>query len=124
MALAIRAGFLLGNRIRAEEAKVPHAPVERVVAAVARERAVPLTQSLLASAALLLPAALAGTRPGLEFLHPMAVTMLGGLASLLVVQALVLPAFLVVAARQKREHAPAETSSADQPGTARPATVN
>ena len=48
----------------------------------ARERAVPLAQSALAIAAFLVPAALAGTRPGLEFLHPLAVTMLGGLVSL------------------------------------------
>jgi Cu/Ag efflux pump CusA len=60
----------------------------------ARESAVPLAQSALAIAALMAPAALAGTQTGLEFLHPLAVTILGGLVSLVVVQALVLPAFL------------------------------
>ena len=49
----------------------------------ARERAVPLAQSVLVTAAVLLPAAILGTRAGLEFLRPLAVTMLGGLASLL-----------------------------------------
>jgi Cu/Ag efflux pump CusA len=41
------------------------------------------------------PMAVLGSRPGLEFLHPLAVTMLGGLVSLLVVQLFVLPALLL-----------------------------
>ena len=58
---------------------------------------------MLLTAAVLLPAAVAGTRAGLEFLHPLAVTMLGGLVSLLVVQVFVLPAFLMTTARPHAE---------------------
>ena len=36
-----------------------------------------------------------GSGPGLELLHPLAVTMLGGLVTLLLVQGLVLPALLL-----------------------------
>jgi Cu/Ag efflux pump CusA len=112
MALAIRASVLLGRRIRAgEEARAAGADGtggRNIVGDAARERAVPLSQSALATAAVLLPAVVAGSRAGLEFLHPLAVTMLGGLASLLLVQVFVLPAFLVATVRQEREPAPAE----------------
>jgi Cu/Ag efflux pump CusA len=55
---------------------------------------------VLISAAVLAPLAILGTQPGLEFLHPMAVTMAGGLVSLLLVQLFVLPALLLAAARR------------------------
>jgi Cu/Ag efflux pump CusA len=90
LALAIRASVLLGRRVRGEGGTG--------IAAAAGERAVPVIQSVLATAAVLLPAAIAGSRAGLEFLHPLAVTMLGGLASLLLVQVFVLPALLLAAA--------------------------
>jgi Cu/Ag efflux pump CusA len=75
---------------------------------------VPLAQSVLATAAVLLPAAVAGTQTGLEFLHPLAVTVLGGLASLLIVQGLLLPAFLLATARRWREPA---AEAPDAPGS-------
>jgi HME family heavy-metal exporter len=100
-ALSIRASVLLGRLIHAAEGAVdePGAAVRMA----ARERAVPLILSVLATAAVLLPAAVAGARPGLEFLHPLAVTMVGGLASLLLVQGLLLPAFLLARADTKRK---------------------
>lgn len=61
----------------------------------------PLLQTVLLTAAVLLPATVTGTRAGLEFLHPLSVTMLGGLVSLLVVQGYVLPALLATAAGRK-----------------------
>jgi Cu/Ag efflux pump CusA len=119
LALAIRASVLLGRRIRAgEEASAAGADGvagRNIVADAARERAVPLTQSALATAAFLLPAAIVGSRVGLEFLHPLAVTMLGGLASLLLVQAFVLPAFLLATAGRRQESAP-EKPEAGPPG--------
>jgi Cu/Ag efflux pump CusA len=110
LALAIRASVLLGRRIRAgEEAGA----AGRNVGDAARERAVPLTQSVLVTAAVLLPAAALGSRAGLEFLHPLAVTMLGGLASLLLVQVFVLPAFLLATVRRGQDPAP---EAPDPPG--------
>jgi Cu/Ag efflux pump CusA len=82
MALALRACVLLGRRI--------DSGVE-----AARDRAVAVLQTVLATAALLVPAAFMSSGPGLELLHPLAVTMLGGLVSLLLVQGLLLPALLL-----------------------------
>jgi hypothetical protein len=57
---------------------------------------------VLITAGVLAPVAVLGTRPGLEFLHPLAVTMLGGLVSLLLVQLFVLPALLLSTAGRPR----------------------
>ena len=78
----------------ATRSRLARRPASAAVLAAARERAVPLLQTVLLTAAVLLPAAVAGSRAGLEFLHPLSVTMLGGLVSLLVVQGYVLPALL------------------------------
>jgi Cu/Ag efflux pump CusA len=131
MALAIRASVLLGSRIRAVEASAPE-PVDGTderstarqrIREVARERAVPVTQSALATAAVLLPAAVAGTQAGLEFLHPLAVTMLGGLVSLLIVQVLLLPAFLMQTADRTRNPAPAAADAPGRPDTTQTAAM-
>jgi Cu/Ag efflux pump CusA len=82
MALALRACVLLGRRI--------DSGVE-----AARDRAVAVLQTVLATAAFLAPAAFMSSGPGLEVLHPLAVTMLGGLVTLLLVQGLLLPALLL-----------------------------
>jgi hypothetical protein len=50
---------------------------------------------VLATAAFLVPAAVMSYGPGLELLRPLAVTMLGGLVTLLLVQGLLLPALLL-----------------------------
>jgi Cu/Ag efflux pump CusA len=110
-ALAIRSAVLLGRRVSDEE----HAgagPASATVLTAARERAVPLLQTVLLTAAVLLPATVAGTRAGLEFLHPLSVTMLGGLVSLLVVQGYVLPALLATTTSRKPQpdHQPAAGS--------------
>jgi Cu/Ag efflux pump CusA len=82
MALALRACVLLGRRI--------DSGVE-----AARERTVAVLQTALATAAIMVPAALMSSGPGLELLHPLAVTMLGGLVTLLLVQGLLLPVLLL-----------------------------
>jgi hypothetical protein len=56
---------------------------------------VAVLQTVLATAAILVPAAFISSGPGLELLHPLAVTMLGGLVTLLLVQGLLLPALLL-----------------------------
>jgi di/tricarboxylate transporter len=50
---------------------------------------------VLATAAILMPAAVMSSGPGLELLHPLAVTMLGGLVTLFGVQGFLLPALLL-----------------------------
>ena len=99
-ALAIRSAVQLGHQIDGMDQAdaTGHRYGRSAVLAAARERTVPLLQSVLLTAAVLVPAAAWGSRAGLEFLHPLAVTMLGGLASLLVVQLFVLPALLMTTA--------------------------
>jgi Cu/Ag efflux pump CusA len=109
MALALRASVLLGRRLHLQEepnADGRHGPDGqrsperwRAIGDAARERAVPLAQTVLVTAAFLLPAAIGGVGPGLELLHPLTATILGGLASLLLVQGLLLPALLLATDR-------------------------
>ena len=110
LALAIRDSVLLGSRTR--DAEQAGAASRHAVLDVARNRTVPVLQTTLITAAVLIPAAVPGARAGLEFLHPMAVTMLGGLVSLLLVQLFVLPALLLAAAGAPR---PDEAGSPSQP---------
>jgi len=141
LALAIRASVLLGRRIHAgEEAATAGAGATAdgdgaaaaggggaaepgIIRDAARERAVPVVQSVLATAVVLLPAAILGTRAGLEFLHPLAVTMLGGLASLLLVQVFLLPALLLAAASRKRDPAPEPPGAPDSADAGHAATA-
>jgi Cu/Ag efflux pump CusA len=95
-ALGIRSAILLGRLISDTE-QAGQVTGRAAVLAATRDRAVPLLQTVLLTAAVLLPAAVLGSRAGLEFLHPLSVTMLGGLVSLLVVQGYVLPALLATA---------------------------
>jgi Cu/Ag efflux pump CusA len=114
LALAIRDSVLLGSRIRAAEQA--GTPAGRAVLEVARERTVPVLQTALITAAALTPAAVLGARAGLEFLHPLAVTMLGGLVSLLLVQLFVLPALLLAAAGAPQLGKTASPLQPDGPG--------
>ena len=115
-ALAIRSAVLLGCRIR--ELEQGGAAVGRsVVLAAARERIVPLVQMVLISAAVLLPAAIIGAGAGLEFLQPLAVTMLGGLVTLLVVQGYVLPALLMTTAATAVGEPERDTRPVAEPAT-------
>jgi Cu/Ag efflux pump CusA len=82
MALALRACVLLTRRI--------DSGVE-----AARDNAVAILQTVLVTAAVLGPAVVMSSGPGLELLHPLAVTMLGGLVTLFAVQGFLLPALLL-----------------------------
>jgi Cu/Ag efflux pump CusA len=110
--LAARGGLMLSRRIRALQSENGWGPDSHVVVEAAREQAVPVLRSALAVALVALPAAVLGSRAGLELLHPMAVTVLGGLVSLVVVLLLVLPALnLLVTPRD----AGLESEPAEQP---------
>jgi Cu/Ag efflux pump CusA len=98
-ALAIRSSILLGRRILETE-RGGHADGPAAVLDAARARAVPLLQSAVVTAVALLPAAVFGAQAGLELLRPLAVTVLGGLVSLVLVQGYLLPMLLASAARR------------------------
>lgn len=123
LALAIRGAALLSRALRVAE-RAPDADGSRAVINAGAQRAVPLLQSVLAIAVVLLPAAVAGPGAGLELLHPLAVTTLGGLVSLLVVQGLVLPALLAAKPGHDAGPGPAPASPAPaSPAPASPATA-
>jgi len=119
LALAIRGSVLLGYRNRAREEAGVLSPA--AVLDVARARTVPVLQSVAITAGVMVPAAVLRTRPGLEFLHPLAVTMLGGLVSLLVVQLFVLPALLLGTAARQRPEQPGLRPAQPQPRPEEPA---
>jgi Cu/Ag efflux pump CusA len=68
---------------------------ERVVAQTMRERVAPIVVTTVGAVALLLPYVVFGTSAGYEVIHPMAVTVLGGLLSAAVVNLFVVPALYV-----------------------------
>src|SRR4029453_14876259 len=71
LALGIRSAVQLGDRVRAADEAGEETGTAALLAA-ARERAVPLAQSVLLTASVLVPAAVWGGQAGLEFLHPLA----------------------------------------------------
>ena len=84
-----------------------------------RGQLVPVIATALGTAALLLPAAVLGDRPGVEILQPFAVTFLGGLVSSTAVVLFVLPAFL---GRPSGRPEPMPTIAADDTSQAPAAT--
>ncbi len=99
-ALAIRSSILLGRQILDIE-RGGHADGPAAVLEAARERAVPLVHSAVVTAVALLPAAVFGAQAGLELLRPLAVTVVGGLVSLVLVQGYLLPMLLANVSRRR-----------------------
>jgi Cu/Ag efflux pump CusA len=85
LALALRGGVLLVAGVR-QGGSVP---------AAARRRVLPVLVTAGVTAAALLPLAVAGSGPGRELLHPLAVTALGGLVTAVFVELYLLPALLL-----------------------------
>ena len=71
------------------------APTVGVILSVAVARFEPIVLTAIAIAFLMLPTAILGARPGLELLHPMAVTLLGGLVTTALVSLVLWPVCLI-----------------------------
>jgi Cu/Ag efflux pump CusA len=109
VALRITVGYVRSaHRLREQGAPVGPALVRRVT----REMLFPTLVLVLLVAAVMLPAVVMGSVAGLEFLHPLAVAVLGGLVTTLVLALVVLPAAYLGAAGRR----PAGTEAADRPG--------
>ena len=74
----------------------------------ARENFSPMVMTAVALAALMLPILVLGPRPGLEIVHPLAVVLLGGLLSSMVVALFVLPSAYVNLAPREAHGPPPE----------------
>ncbi len=116
-ALTVHGCLTLARRIRALELREHVAPGSDAVLEATRERAVPVVQTALAIAVVLLPVVVLGGRAGLEVVRPLAVTVLGGLVTSTVITLLVLPALCVAVASRP------PTADHDVEPTATPATV-
>jgi CzcA family heavy metal efflux pump len=106
-ALAARTGVLLIRRLqdleREGESRGP-----RLVARGAAERLGPIATSAVAIAGVMLPFLIAGSEAGLEIVHPMAVVVLGGLVSSLLLSLFVLPALYLRVAGEPAAISPEE----------------
>ena len=89
--LAARTGVLLIRRFQDLEREGESFGPE-LVEQGARERLTPILTSAVAIAVVMLPFVIAGSRPGLEVVHPMAVVILGGLVTSTLLALFVLPA--------------------------------
>jgi len=94
--IAVRNGILLVNQFQARRALGE--PVREAVTHGAQERLAAILMTALTAALGLLPLALAAGAPGSEILAPLAVVVLGGLASSTALNLLVVPAGYVVLA--------------------------
>ena len=109
LGLAARNGVVLAGSFRSLQ--TDGEPIgQETVARATRERAGPIALTALATAALLLPAALFGDIPGAEVLKPLAAVVVGGLVTSTVLGLFVLPALyprLAPLARHELAVAPA-----------------
>jgi len=109
LGLAARNGVVLAGSFRSLQ--TDSEPIgQETVARATRERAGPIALTALATAALLLPAALFGDIPGAEVLKPLAAVVVGGLVTSTVLALFVLPALyprLAPLARHELAVAPA-----------------
>lgn len=109
LGLAARNGVVLAGSFRSLQTDGEPVGQEAAVRAT-RERAGPIALTALATAALLLPAALFGDIPGAEVLKPLAAVVVGGLVTSTVLALFVLPALyprLAPLARHELAVAPA-----------------
>jgi Cu/Ag efflux pump CusA len=90
-AISVRGAIVLVSRIRRLEDDEGMGRDELVTQA-ARDRFGPIVAGALATAALLAPFVVLGSRPGLEIVSPMAVVMLGGLVTATLMTVFALPA--------------------------------
>ncbi len=91
LGVAARNGILLIKRYQHLERREDVPLSSALVLQGARERLVPTLMTAGVTAAVFAPFAVLGSRAGYEILHPMAIVVLGGLASATLVTVLVLP---------------------------------
>jgi Cu/Ag efflux pump CusA len=93
--LAVGGGLVMVNRVGQIGAQGDAPSGSNAVSRAAAERFWPGVTSAVVTALAFAPAALAGQVAGLEILQPMAVVVIGGLVSTVLVNLFVVPAFLL-----------------------------
>lgn len=111
--IAVRNGILLVNHY--EHLRAAGHPLAEAVRLGSMERLVPILMTALTAALGLLPLALAGKKPGNEILAPLAVVVLGGLATSTILNLFVIPAgYVMVFGRVNRAAAPVAPPTPDR----------
>ncbi len=95
LGIASRNGIMLVSHFRHLEKEEGMTFGEELVIRGAEERVVPILMTALATGLALVPLVVAGSRPGNEIEHPMAVVILGGLVTSTALNLLVVPALYV-----------------------------
>ena len=110
LGIAARNGILLISHFRhLEQAEgVPFGP--GLVLRGASERLSPIMMTALATALALVPLVLGGNRPGQEIEYPMAIVILGGLATSTLLNLFVLPVLYLSVGRRRRDRTAALTA--------------
>ena len=83
----------------------------------AKERLAPIMMTALATGLALVPLVVAGSIPGHEIEHPMAIVILGGLVTATLVNLFVLPSLYLAFAKSRREKAEIAAAEAPAPAT-------
>jgi CzcA family heavy metal efflux pump len=105
LGIAARNGILLISHFRHLEQVEGEPFGPQLVIRGASERLSPIMMTALATALALLPLVVLGDRPGQEIEYPMAVVILGGLATSTLLNLFVLPVLYLWAGRRRRERA-------------------
>jgi CzcA family heavy metal efflux pump len=84
----------------------------------AKERLAPIMMTALATGLALVPLVVAGSIPGHEIEHPMAIVIVGGLVTATLVNLFVLPSLYLAFGKSKREKAELAATEAPAPATA------
>jgi Cu/Ag efflux pump CusA len=84
----------------------------------AKERLAPIMMTALATGLALVPLVVAGSIPGHEIEHPMAIVILGGLVTATLVNLFVLPSLYLAFGKSRREKAELAAADAPAPATA------
>jgi Cu/Ag efflux pump CusA len=91
LGIAVRNGVVLVTRYRSlDDGGKAFDPA--LIRQGTQERLVPVLMTAVATALAVLPFAVAGSEPGLEIVHPLAVTVLGGLVTSTLVTLILIPA--------------------------------
>jgi Cu/Ag efflux pump CusA len=103
LALAVRSGMLLIVHVQQLERAEPDASRVDLVLRGARDRLAPIVLTALGTAAALLPFVLMGDVAGFEVIRPMAVTILGGLVTSVLLVLFIIPAVYLGSGRGAEE---------------------
>jgi Cu/Ag efflux pump CusA len=106
-AVAVRGALVLGSHVTSLEEQAGSERGAELVQRAAREQFGGLAGAAIGTAAIALPFVVAGSIPGLEIVHPLAVVVLGGLVSATAVTLFAMPALHVRFAGE-REHDPTD----------------